>query len=135
MFKFLTKSLPFLYRPIFNFSDKKQHLLALSQQLLTQHQTFKGWKTVQLLHSITMARYDPEVADVVNGASWRQQQAKVEQVISTLSGELHLMPHREVNMLMEVLREQGYKYERALPIFKALNKLAKLFFGRQYRAS
>lgn len=44
------------------------------------------------------------------------------------------MPHREVNMLMEVLRERGYTYDRTLPIFKALNKTAKLFFGKQYRA-
>jgi hypothetical protein len=45
------------------------------------------------------------------------------------------MPHREINMLLEVLRERGYKYDRSVAIFKALNKQAKLFFGKQYKGS
>jgi hypothetical protein len=68
MFKILTKSLrPFVFLPLFRSSQKKDHLLALSHQLFTQHQTLKGWKTVRLLHSLTMARYDPEVAGVAAG--------------------------------------------------------------------
>lgn len=54
--------------------------------------------------------------------------------MGSLSGELHLLPQREVNMLLEVLKERGYRYDRTVPIFKALNKQAKLLFGRQYRA-
>jgi hypothetical protein len=60
MFKIFTKSFkPLLIRPIFLNSLKKEHMVALSHQLLTEHQNFKGWKTVRLLHSLTMARYDP----------------------------------------------------------------------------
>ena len=108
-------------------------MVALSHQLLTEHQNFKGWKTVRLLQSLTMARYDPEIAD--SHKEGKEFQVKIEAIMDGLSGELHLMPQKEANMLMEVLKERGYTYERTVPLFKALNKQAKLLFGRQYRAT
>lgn len=134
MFKILSRSLrPLVLLPAFRCSQKKEQLVALSHQLFSQHQALKGWKTVRLLHSLTMARYDPEVAGVAVGG--KEETAKLEGIIGSLSGELHLMPQREVNMLLEVLRERAYSYDRTVPIFKALNKQAKLLFGRQYRAT
>ena len=47
--------------------------------------------------------------------------------------DLHTVPHREINMLLEVLRERGFFYEKANPIFSALKKLMKHSFGRQFR--
>jgi hypothetical protein len=88
-----------------------------------------------MIHAITMSRYDPEVNSEASSTGWREDETKIEEIIESLSGDLHQMPHREINMLLEVLREKGLTYDRTLPIFKALNKQAKLFFGRQYRAS
>ena len=47
--------------------------------------------------------------------------------------DLHTVPHREINMLLEVLRERGFVYDKANPIFSALKKLMKHSFGRQFR--
>lgn len=35
---------------------------------------------------------------------------------------------------MEVLKEQGIKYDRDIAIYRALNKQAKLLFGRDMKA-
>lgn len=36
-------------------------------------------------------------------------------------------------MLLEVLRERGFVYDKASPIFSALRKLMKHSFGRQFK--
>lgn len=38
-------------------------------------------------------------------------------------------------MLMEVLRERGFRYDRTLPLAKAVNKQAKLLLNRPFQAS
>ena len=43
------------------------------------------------------------------------------------------MPHQDLHILFEVLRERVYRYSSELPIFKALNKHAKMLFGRNCR--
>ncbi len=58
---------------------------------------------------------------------------KIHNIINELSGELHNVPHEELNMLLEVLRERGYAYTNELAIFRALNKQSKLLFGRHFK--
>lgn len=59
----------------------------------------------------------------------------MQQIIESLSGELHALPHRELNMLMEVLRERGFRYDRTLTLAKAINKQAKLLLSRHFQAA
>lgn len=84
------------------------------------------------MHAITMARYDPEVAGIVPE---RQEEEQIQQIIESLGGELHVLPHRELNMLMEVLREKGFRYDRSLPLAKAVNKQTKQLLNRHFQAS
>ncbi len=46
---------------------------------------------------------------------------------------MHSVPHREINMLLEVLREKGFVYDKSSPIFSSLRKLMKHSFGKQFR--
>ena len=72
---------------------------------------------------------------MAGSAPERQEEEQIRQIVESLAGELHVLPHRELNMLMEVLRERGFRYDRALPLAKALNKQAKLLLNRPFQAS
>lgn len=50
-----------------------------------------------------------------------------------MSGELHHVPHEEINMLLEVLKNRGYLFTNDLPIFRALNKTSKMLFGKHLK--
>lgn len=80
-----------------------------------------------------MARYDPELANVEESTRWKEDQPKMSEIIDNMSGELHILPHRETNMLLEVLRESGISYERDRPIMRSLNKHAKMQFGHSFK--
>lgn len=121
-----------LTRTIYRLSQHKQSLLVLTKELLTQHGKYQPWRNVRLVHAITMARYDPEVAGIVPE---RQEEEQIQQIIESLGGELHVLPHRELNMLMEVLREKGFRYDHTLPLAKAVNKQAKQLLNRHFQAS
>jgi len=38
-------------------------------------------------------------------------------------------------MLLEILKERGYTYNREEYIYRALNKQIKMLFGKQYQAN
>lgn len=62
MIKFLLKAAkPSKTLGVHWFTSKKESLLQLSKELLSQHKTYKPWKNIQILHSITMSRYDSEL--------------------------------------------------------------------------
>ena len=42
--------------------------------------------------------------EIVNGAKWREDELKIQEIISFISSELHLVPHREINYLLEILK-------------------------------
>lgn len=121
-----------LARSLYHCAQHKHSLLVLTRELLAHHQKYQPWRNVRLVHAITMARYDPELAASLPE---RQEEEQVQQIIESLGGELHALPHRELNMLMEVLRERGFRYDRALPLAKAVNKQAKLLQSRHFQAS
>ncbi len=55
------------------FSSKKESLLTLSRELLNQHKNYKPWKNIQILHSLTMSRYDSELQDLHSEPNWTEQ--------------------------------------------------------------
>ena len=55
-------------------------------------------------------------------------------IVNEMAGELHSVPHEEINRLLEVLKERRYKYNADLPIFKGLNKQAKMLFGGKFES-
>lgn len=134
MIKFLLKAVnPTKRLIVYGFSSKKESLMQLSKELLNQHKSYKPWKNIHILHSLTMSRYDSELQGFHSQASWKEQETKIEEVINSMVSDLHIVPHREINMLLEVLRERGFVYDKANPIFSALKKLMKHSFGRQFR--
>jgi hypothetical protein len=60
------------------------------------------WKNIRMLYSITMAHQD--LALPPQNLEVREDRILVNQVLDSLSNVLHEVPHREINILMEVLK-------------------------------
>lgn len=122
-----------LARPVFRFCvDHKQHALRITREMLTKYKELQPWKNIRMLYSITMAHHDlalpPQHLEI------REDRVLIQQVLDELSNHLHEVPHKEINILMEVLKEHGITYDRTLAIYRALNKQAKMLFGRDMKA-
>lgn len=39
-----------------------------------------------------------------------------------------------MNILLNILKERGYRYNSELPIFRGLNKVTKMLLGKQFKA-
>ena len=119
--------------PKYFYSSSKQHQFQLKRQMLNNYRQYQPWKNIWIMYELTQAQYDPDISSTLKKTDIRQYEMKIYQVIDQLSGQMHQVPHREINILLEILKERNYRYDNDVPIFRALNKNAKLLFGKGYR--
>ena len=120
-------------RPLYCFGNsKKEHIFQLSRELLANYKAYQPWKNIKIIHNLTMSKYDPGLLNVSKESEWRKDQVQIHRIINEMSGDLHKIPHKEINLLLEVLKERGYKYDKELAVFRALNKQAKHLFGKMF---
>jgi hypothetical protein len=85
-------------------SEKKEAILILMQDLLTRSSSFKPSKTIALLYKITMAKYDPELSELLSDKKLIIPPAQIESLYNQISSDLHLIPHNLVNKILEILK-------------------------------
>lgn len=56
------------------------------------------------MHAITMIKYQEEMQQVAKSSKWKDDDLRVEEIVTYISGELHLVSHKEINYLMAVLK-------------------------------
>ena len=83
-------------------TSKKQDLPSLRKELFERYKEYKPWHSVRVLHVLTMSHYHIEEGQPK--ALRTQDHHQVNEIITSLAGDIHNLPHREFNLLLEIIK-------------------------------